>query len=460
MESQNQTTASQATPQTIYQPSCDPRGLPKLKLTEFSGDAWECPEWAELFDVIVYQKRLSDTEKMQYLKISLTGQAKAAISGLGFSSQAYYKAWDILCKKFGRPRVIVESELKKIYTHPPVRHDDSSSIVRFSNVVTNTVNVLTRLGFQHDLESEWVLSSSTRKLFPQLKEQWLRHLQYHRLLAANLIVFKVWLESTAFIMEDLWAKTNPKFQNREKPKTSTFASNADDSSKPKNSECPFKGGQHAIWSWKKFKSMKLNERREHVHKFRLCFNCLRTVHRSKDCKSRTWSLPNCGRRHSKLLLSEFSRKEATTSASDATTAVATTITQGGLPVVRVKLVDGNHSLSVLAISDRESSISFVDKSIVSTLQLQGRKGSFSIAGIHGSQAVKTEIVPIAVSAHKKSQPLTTVQFYVHDKLKLGDQIVDLQGLKDRYPHLRNLPNQSYNLNEVQVILGQDCYDIR
>ena len=42
---------------------------------------------------------------------------------------------------------------------------------------------------------------------------------------------------------------------------------------------------------------------------------------------------------------------------------------------------------------------------------------------------------------------------------LGDQMGDLQELKDRYPHLKNLPNQSYNLNEVQVILGQDCDDI-
>ena len=109
--------------------------------------------------------------------------------------------------------------------------------------------------------------------------------------------------------------------------------------------------------------------------------------------------------------------------------------------------------------DSGSSISFVDKSVVSTLQLQGRKASLSAAGIHGSQDVKTEIVPIAASAHEKSRPLTTVQFYVHEKLKLGDQIVELQELKDRYPHLRNLPDQSYNLNDVQVILGQDCYDI-
>ena len=98
MENQNQTTVNQATPQVIYQPSGDPRGLPKLKLTDFSGDPLEWPEWAELFDVIVHQKRLSYTEKMQYLKISLTGQAKAAISGLASSSQAYYQAWDTLQK--------------------------------------------------------------------------------------------------------------------------------------------------------------------------------------------------------------------------------------------------------------------------------------------------------------------------------------------------------------------------
>ena len=118
MESQIQTTVIQATPQVIYQPCGDPRGLPKLKLTEISGNPLEWPDWAELFDCIMHQKRLSDIEKMQYLKISLTGQAKPTISGLDFSSKAYYQAWDVLCRKFGRPRVIVEPQIRKIYTHP------------------------------------------------------------------------------------------------------------------------------------------------------------------------------------------------------------------------------------------------------------------------------------------------------------------------------------------------------
>ena len=102
---------NQITPQVIYQPvpSSGASSLPKLKLTEFSGDPLEWPEWSGLFDVVVHQKTISDTEKMQYPKISLMGQAKAAILGMGFRSQSYYHAWDILCEKYGRSDAIVKA---------------------------------------------------------------------------------------------------------------------------------------------------------------------------------------------------------------------------------------------------------------------------------------------------------------------------------------------------------------
>ena len=256
-ESRNRSTMKHTTPQVIYQPvpSSGASGLQKLKLTEFSGDPLEWPEWSGLFDV-VHQKPISDTEKMQYLKTSLRGQAKAAISGMGFSSQSYYHAWDILCEKYGRSDFIVNAQFKKIHTHPPVRHDDSTIIVKFANVETNVVNTLTQLGYTSDLESEGGLSSTTRKLSPQLREQWLQYMQDRRLLRGNLIVFKEWLASKAAIHENLLAQTSSsfdrnKFQSRDKQKTITFASNAEESSKPKNFECPFKDGQHPIWTCEK-----------------------------------------------------------------------------------------------------------------------------------------------------------------------------------------------------------------
>ena len=173
-ESRNRSTMNQTTPQVNYQPvpsSCY-SGLPRLKLTEFSGDPLEWPELSGLFDVVVHQKPISDEEKMQYLKTSLTGQAaKAAISEMGFSSQSYYNAWDILCEKYGRSDVIVNAQFKKIHTHPPIWHNDSTSIVKFANVVTNMVITLTQIAYISDLEAEAGLSSTTRKLSPQLSEQ-------------------------------------------------------------------------------------------------------------------------------------------------------------------------------------------------------------------------------------------------------------------------------------------------
>ena len=66
---------------------------------------------------------------------------------------------------------------------------------------------------------------------------------------------------------------------------------------------------------------------------------------------------------------------------------------------------------------------------------------------------------IPVLAHNNSQPLTSVIFYIDEKLKLGDQVIGLKEVKYRGSHLRNFPNQSYNLIQVQVIFGQDSYDI-
>ena len=101
---------------------------------------------------------------MQYLKTSLTRQAKAAILGMGFSSQSYYHAWNILCAKYGRSDIIVSAQFKKIHTNPPIRHDDSTSIVKYANVVTNMVITLTQIGYTSDLEAEAGLSSTTRKV--------------------------------------------------------------------------------------------------------------------------------------------------------------------------------------------------------------------------------------------------------------------------------------------------------
>ena len=58
----------------IYQQvmSSGTRGLPKIKLIEFSGDTLQWPEWSGLFSNIIHQAQITDIEKLQYLKTGLT----------------------------------------------------------------------------------------------------------------------------------------------------------------------------------------------------------------------------------------------------------------------------------------------------------------------------------------------------------------------------------------------------
>ena len=75
--------------------------LPKLKLAEFSGDPLKWPEWSQLFQATVHAANIDDSVKMNHLKTMVTGKAKEAIAGLGYTAEMYNVAWNVLVRNFG-----------------------------------------------------------------------------------------------------------------------------------------------------------------------------------------------------------------------------------------------------------------------------------------------------------------------------------------------------------------------
>ena len=73
--------------------------LPKLKLSSFNRNPLcgrkptEWPEWSNMFKATVHHRNIPASEKMSYLKTLLTGKAKSAFSGLGYSGEFYAQAW-------------------------------------------------------------------------------------------------------------------------------------------------------------------------------------------------------------------------------------------------------------------------------------------------------------------------------------------------------------------------------
>ena len=119
--------------------------LPELKLAEFSGDPLEWPEWSQLFQETVHAANMDDSVKMNHLKTMVSGKAKAAIAGLGYTAEMYNMAWNVLVRNFGKPQMVVNAQLKRIYSFPPMKPYDGYRIV------SSCVNVLTQFNYVGDL---------------------------------------------------------------------------------------------------------------------------------------------------------------------------------------------------------------------------------------------------------------------------------------------------------------------
>ena len=144
--------------------------LPKLRLTNFDGNPREWPEWSSIFIATVDKRMIPDSEKMSHLKTLLTGKTKSAISGMGYSGQFYSAAWNILERKFGRTLVIIDAQLKSLRKANQVKPHDSTSLINFSVIVSNFVNVLKEYKHIGDLQSSSTLYMAVDKLPQVLKK--------------------------------------------------------------------------------------------------------------------------------------------------------------------------------------------------------------------------------------------------------------------------------------------------
>ena len=83
-------------------------------MNNFDGNPLEWPEWSSMFIATVDQRPIADSEKMCQLKTLLTGKARTAISGMGYSGQFYGAAWSTLERKFEQPHVIIDAQLESL----------------------------------------------------------------------------------------------------------------------------------------------------------------------------------------------------------------------------------------------------------------------------------------------------------------------------------------------------------
>lgn len=90
--------------------------LPKSQLLSFDGSHREWLDFRSMFSVMVDKNpSLSDVEKFQYLRSSLTGGAASLVQSLEVTSLNYKRAMELLQARYDHKRYIYQSHLHHIF---------------------------------------------------------------------------------------------------------------------------------------------------------------------------------------------------------------------------------------------------------------------------------------------------------------------------------------------------------
>ena len=201
---------------------------------------------------------------------------------------------------------------------------------------------------------------------------------------------------------------------------------------------------------------------ETVKKANRCFLCLGSGHRSSECQSKPCDIDGCGRRHNKLLHRKSKsrpKQEDESKAAEEAASMLVSSANGAIPVVKIRLANCGKTVDTYALCDSGSSVSFMDQTLQEALNLSGCKTKLSVMGFNGSKECPSELVEASVSNVITTERFDNVKFYVNDKICVGSTKVNVDQMKRRFRHINVLPDGNYSLNDVKVILGQECYDL-
>jgi transposase InsO family protein len=291
--------------------------------------------------------------------------------------------------------------------------------------------------------------------------------------------------------------------------SSTIDKPTNQSSPTSSSICPQCGQSHYLTQCSKFKSLRVKDRLEFVRSKGLCVNCFKPGHYGKDCpRSFTCSVDGCGQKHSKFLHfparkvlnpdentttsttmpttstapgSTCTTQTAMSPAAQAFTPTTTTPmtptngnthvsnfvrTQGGklaLPIVPAKVwcPGSDHYIDTYAMLDPGTNATYCTEALRQSVGANGTVRHLELTTIAQKQVpIDTTVISLLVSNLSGTEPPryipeVTVRPTLNIDLSSLTSRVDIQ----RWSHLSNLDIPELDVDQVHLLIGQDCSDL-
>lgn len=383
--------------------------LPKLNLPVFSGAYDEWFPFYDTFQSIIHRNTsLDDIQKLQYLRASLTGDAKNIISALEISAANYEAAWRLLKNRYDNKRVIAQNHIRAIMELPSMARENACELRQIVDGASRHISALEALKRPTSQWDDLLIYILSNKLDPASMREW-----QNSLTSTELPTYKQFSDFIAHRSQTLEAtvklgtSTSIKPSARAKPKSQTACVAA------VKFKCVHCNEEHSIYYCPKFLALTVPQRIAEIRKAKMCLNCLRsTAHSANKCTS--GNCKTCKKKHNTLLHldtpasepsggDEKSREGASTSTTSSTV-VTHSSTSGSRECVMLATAvayafdsKGSQRPCRLLL-DCGSQANFISSSFLNALGIKAQVSDISISGINNTVSKASQTARIKIQS--------------------------------------------------------------
>ena len=300
--------------------------LPKLDLQKFDGRIEKWVTFRDGFKTTIHAiPGLSNMQKLNYLRASLSGKAESAIEAYTITDDNYEAAWDHLLEIYDNKRALVLRHASLLVGTPAMPDDSSESNRDLANHMQLHIRSLQALGRSwEDIANDLLLSIVVSSMADDSRKAWERTLSAMEVPKVATVIKH--LHIAAHQCEEY--STSRGNAGRDLPdarKTDSVAqrrNNTSDTDRAKSTRSQksrqkprqtfttkrypnyriCNAGDHAAYQCTKFLELSIEKRIEAARKANLCMNCLRSDHKTDECQAGKCRV--CSKAHNTRLHSE------------------------------------------------------------------------------------------------------------------------------------------------------------
>ncbi|XP_012056217.1 PREDICTED: uncharacterized protein LOC105619304 [Atta cephalotes] len=284
-------------PQVFANQSSTHIRLSKLNLPTFFGTYDEWFPFFDIFNSVIHSNiSLSNTQRFQYLRASLIGDASAVISSLELSDANYDVAWAILKERYDNKHMIVQTHVSAIFDLPTMTRENAVELRRLSDSATKHLHAFQALKRPTTHWDDLLVHLLTSKLDSLTLREWRTSLAGNELPSLKQLLD--FIAHRCQVLEPITragSTSARKVEAKSQPnaKRSSCAATI-------KLKCNFYQGEHVIYYCKNFVALPISQRFAEIRSRKLCVNCLRSSsHASSKCTSGQCKV--CQAKHNTLL---------------------------------------------------------------------------------------------------------------------------------------------------------------